>query len=119
MRNEWLYHFAVTATEPIGYPIIEDLMLGAIVPWAEARGLGIGGGFRASSGYEAPSDRLWQFRFGLCVQRSGALIPEEQAGELYELICGWCRARGLRVSGRYREPTPKDRGLPQGGSRRQ
>lgn len=101
--NEWKFEFSVSAADPIPRRMMEDLLCLEALPWAEERDLGIGGGFRSSSGTLKMSDHRWHYSFGLCVQGVGLLIPRSQAEELFAKIVGWCRARGFRVAGACRE----------------
>ena len=105
---EWRFEFTVTAAAPIPYLMMDDLMWLEAVGWAERRGLGIGGSFGPGANRPVPADPCWRFRFGLCVQPPGRLIPESQATELWELLRDWCRVRDLNFVGQFGPFEPSD-----------
>jgi len=104
--EEWMFDFIINGgNEAIPYRTMEELLSLEIVPWAEKHGLGIGGGFRPKS--EAFVDNLdlereWRFKFGLCIQQEGHLIPITLAQELFDLIIGWCQTRCYGLTGCFR-----------------
>lgn len=85
--DEWWFEFDVTAAAPIPRAVIDALLDDAIA-WAEARRLGIGGGYHPTTPVIADAATAWRFEFGLCVDAGGRLIPEPQAGALLELARG-------------------------------
>jgi hypothetical protein len=48
-RDEWCFDFHVHAAEPIARRLMDDLLCVEAIVWAEARHLGVGGGFRPAS----------------------------------------------------------------------
>lgn len=76
----------------------EQMML-QMIRWAEARGLGIGGGF------EALSENRIEFAFGLEGEEP---IQREEADELLEVINASARVYRVELSGHFRVPTPEE-----------
>ena len=107
--DEWCYEFDVTAPTPIPRPDV-DALLDEAIEWAEARALGIGGGYQPTSPEVAGGAVAWRFRFGLCIQAADRLIPESQAAELRESLRGWCESRRLSFVGGFRPFTPAECG---------
>jgi hypothetical protein len=107
--DEWCFEFDVTAVAPVPRPVI-DALLDEAIGWAEARLLGVGGGYRPAAPEVAGAAMAWRFRFGLCVQAGGVLISESQAAELQELMRGWCESRELSFAGGFRAFTPAECG---------
>ena len=107
--EEWSFEFVVTAPAPIRRAVI-DALLDEAIGWAEARTLGIGGGYGPDTPEIADAATAWRFQFGLCVQSDGLLIPEPQAAELIDVLRGWCGPRGLSFAGGFRAFTPEECG---------
>jgi hypothetical protein len=99
--GEWRFSFSVSSTEPIPEQLMDSLLLGIAIPWAEQHELGIGGGFRPAAGTQEDAVRRWNFRFGLCITRAGQQIPRHQARELLDLLRCWCQERGLMLAGGF------------------
>ncbi|OJW05422.1 MAG: hypothetical protein BGO49_30950 [Planctomycetales bacterium 71-10] len=104
--DEWEFAFDVTASDPIPLRAMDDLMTERIIAWAEARRLGVGGGYGPDDARPDGSSPRWRFRFGLCITRDGDVIPREVAGELNDAIAGQCRDSGWRFDGGFRPFDP-------------
>lgn len=108
--DEWCFEFDVMASAPIPRSVIDDLLCEEVIKWAESRCLGIGGGYQPASAEVDGRALAWRFRFGLCVQGDGLLIPESQANELRERLRGWCESREMSFAGGFRAFTPAESG---------
>src|SRR5262245_43837531 len=93
---------------PVSRGALEELLLEQAVPWAEARDLGIGGGFRAASPETREGARCWPLGFGLCATREGQSIPKEEAEHLLNHLTDSCRDRRLGCFGQVEEFPPAD-----------
>jgi hypothetical protein len=107
--DEWCFEFVVAAMTPIPRSVI-DALLDEAMEWAEARALGIGGGYRPVTPEVAAAATTWRFQFGLCIQASDLLIPDAQAAELCDLLRTWCNSRRLSYVGGFRPYSPAERG---------
>lgn len=93
---EWRFRFRLepeAEVEEVPRAVAEAVIWDVATPWAEARGLGIGGGPCALGGGS------WEVRFGLCATREGQLIPELQALALAGLMRKFCEERGGKLIG--------------------
>ncbi len=98
----WDFQFSVETQEPVTHRRLEELLL-AVIQWAEANSLVIGGGFHLQD--EGAVSNTWHLCFGLCATLDDQLIPGTQAQELLDLINHWCSARDIIISGGFREFT--------------
>ena len=99
--EEWCFEFEVIANEPIDSHVADDVMEEAIW-WAEAHGLGIGGGYKPVAEEANRTAISWAFQFGLCVQRDRTLIAYNTAASLWELIQAVCQRHGCQCVGGFR-----------------
>ena len=51
-----------------------------------------------------PDDELaeWEFRFGLCGNEMGQMIPRSKCDELLDVIIEWAEANDLGIGGGFR-----------------
>ena len=68
----WDFNFSVETQEPITHRQLEELLI-AVIQWAEANSLVIGGGFHPQG--EGAVTNTWQFGFGVCATLDDQLIP--------------------------------------------
>ncbi len=109
-QDDWCFDFFVHAADPIPRRMIDDLLCDTAIGWAEARRLGIGGGYRSAAPEAAGAARRWHFRFGLCICEAEQVIPASQASELKTLLQTWCEGREFGFTGGFRAYTSAECG---------
>ena len=105
-RADWCFELDVGASTPIGRREVDDLLFQGALRWAEARRLGIVGGYWPTSPEEDGAAASWRFRFGLCIREDGQSIPESQAGELLDLLRSSSEGREIAFRGGFRPFNP-------------